>query len=103
LIDINVTGDWGAPLVETRAKTKQLTREVLDALEQGSRYHGYKDPGVKPSLKYSVVGELEFLHPLPTFAKPGHETPMTEYARIMADVNVREWVEKRGFIREVCS
>ena len=43
LIDQKVTGDWGAPLDETRKKTEQLTQEVLTALQEGSRYHGYKD------------------------------------------------------------
>jgi hypothetical protein len=40
LIDQTVTGDWGAPLEETRKKTDQLTQEVLAALQEGSRYHG---------------------------------------------------------------
>lgn len=99
-IDIGVTGDCGAPLVEIRAKTQRLTREVIDALTQGSRYHGYKNPAAKPSLEYRVAGSLEFLRPLPTFSKPGHGTPMTDYARILADANVRDWVVKRG-VREV--
>lgn len=99
-IDIGATGDWGAPLADTRAKTKRLTREVIEALEQGSRYRGYTNPAAPPSLKYRVVGELEFLEPLPTFAKRGHRTPMTDYARIMDRVNIRQWVEERG-VREV--
>lgn len=100
LIDIRATGDWDAPLAETRAKTQRLTREVMGALEQGSRYHGYKNPDSKPSLRYSVAGEIEHLCPLPTVAKPGHDTPMTDYARIMGDASIRDWVEQRG-VREV--
>ena len=100
LIDVRVTGDWSASVADTRAKTQRLTQEVMEALAQGSRYHGYQDPGAKPSLKYSVAGEMEFLRPLPTFAKPGHRTPMTDYARILADVNIRDWVGKRD-VREV--
>lgn len=100
LIDISVTGDWGAPLAETRAKTRRLTREIIAALEEGSRYHGYKNPAAPPSLKYRVAGEREFFRPLPIFAKPGHRAPMTDYARIMADVDLRDWVERRG-VREV--
>ena len=100
LIDIRITGDWGASLAETRAKTKRLTGEVRNALEQGSRYHGYKDAAAKPAMRYSVMGELEFLRPLPTVAKPGHRVPMTDYARIMADVKIGDWVERRG-VREV--
>ena len=34
LIDQKVTGDWGAPLEETRKKTEQLTQEVLAALQE---------------------------------------------------------------------
>ena len=99
-IDRNVTGDWGASLAETRAKTQRITREVIMALERGSTYHGYKNPEAKPNLRYSVVGQLEFLRPLPTFTKRGHNTAMTDYARIMADVGIRDWVEQRG-VREV--
>ena len=55
LIDQKVTGDWGAPLDETRKKTEQLTQEVVTALQEGSRYHGYKDEQANPSLAYRVV------------------------------------------------
>lgn len=99
-IDVRITGDWDAPLAETRTKTQRLTREVLAALEEGSCFRRYKNPVAKPSVTYRVVGNLEFLGPLPTFAKPGHRTPMTDYARIMADVNIQDWVQKRG-AREV--
>lgn len=96
LIDIRVTGDWGAPLAETRAKTQRLTREIIAAREEGSRCHGYKNPAAQPSLRYSVVGELEFLRPLPTLEQRGDRAPMTDYHRIMSDVNIRDWVERRG-------
>jgi hypothetical protein len=99
-VDVRVTGDWDAPLADTRAKTRQQTREVIESLEQGSRYHGYTNPAAKPSLKYRVAGDLQFLRPLPTFSKPDHRTPMTDYARIMTDVKIQDWVEKRG-VREV--
>ena len=99
-IDVRVTGDWDAALADTRAKTQRLTREVGEALEQGSRYHGYTNRSAPLSVTYRVAGDLEFRRPLPTFSKPGHRTPMTDYARIMADVNIRDWVERRG-VREV--
>ena len=63
-IDINVTGDWGESLSFTRGKTDRLTNEVINALEQGSRYHAYKNSGAEPSLKYNVVKTYEFLEPL---------------------------------------
>jgi len=99
-IDMSVTGDWGAPLEETRRKTERLTEQVIAALQEGSRYHGYKDPQAKPSVAYKVVGTLEFLEPLPTLSRPGERVPLTDYNRIMQRVNIRDWVEKKG-VKEV--
>ncbi|MCU0978533.1 MAG: hypothetical protein MUF25_05120 [Pirellulaceae bacterium] len=99
-IDQSVTGDWGATLAETRQKTESQTEEVIAALQEGSRYHGYKDQDAKPSLLHRVVGTLEFLEPLPTVARPGNRVPMTDYNKIMERIGIREWVEKQG-VKEV--
>jgi hypothetical protein len=100
-IDIKVTGDWGDSLAATREKTERITRQTIAALEEGSRYHGYKDPGAKPSLKYTVLAVREFMQPLPTRPKrPGEGAPMTDYARIMAEIDIRAWVEQKG-VKEV--
>ena len=52
-IDLAVTGDWGASLEETRRKTDKQTKAVIHALQEGSRYHGYKDARgpAKPRLR----------------------------------------------------
>lgn len=99
-IDKSVTGDWGAPLEETRRKTEKQTDAVLSALQEGSRYHAYKNPEAKPSLAYKVVDTLEFLEPLPTVPRVGERAPMTDYNRIMERVGIRKWVEKNG-VKEV--
>ncbi len=91
-IDLSVTGDWGAPLEATRRKTEQLTREVVQALQEGSKYHGYKNPRATPSLAYKVVDTLEFLEPLPTVARPGRRVPITDYQSIMKRIDIRKWV-----------
>ncbi len=77
-IDQTVTGDWGASLEETRTKTTTQTEQAARALQEGSRYHGYKDKTAKPSLVYKIVGTIEFLEPLPTVAKSGPNPPMTD-------------------------
>ncbi len=101
LVDRAVTGDWGAPLKETREKTERLTKEVLAALEEGSRYHGYKDPKAKPSLKFRVLETIEFLEPMPVRPKkPNEKVPLTDYKAIADAVDVRKWVEERG-VKEV--
>ncbi len=100
LIDIKVTGDWNAPVQQTLAKTRRHTREVIEALENGSRYHGYKNSDAIPSIKYKVLDTFDFYKPLPTYAKPGHRVPMTDYRRIMEAIGIQDWVEKQG-VREV--
>ena len=99
-IERRVTGDVDAPLDSIRAHTERTTEQVIDALERGSTYHGYKDPSARPSLRYHVVDRIEFLEPLPTWPKPGHRAPMTDYNAIMARIDARRWVEAHG-IKEI--
>lgn len=100
LIDIRVTGDWGAPLAETRKKTEQLTEELIAALEQGSRYHGYKNPKARPSLRYQIVELIELLKPMPVLPRAGQKVPLTDYNKIMAEIDVSRWVRRHG-VKEV--
>jgi hypothetical protein len=96
-IDQQVTGDWGAPLEETRQKTERITKELIAALEEGSRYHGYKDPAAKPSLAYKILGTVEYLEPLPVV---GGTSRLTDYRKIAEREGIRKWVEERG-VKEV--
>jgi hypothetical protein len=99
-IDIQVTGDWGGSLENTREKTGRQTSEIIAALEEGARYLGFRDTNAKSCLKYEVVGSLEFLEPLPTRPGAGKKPPMTDYYSIMSRVNIGDWVENRG-VKEV--
>ncbi len=99
-IDIKQTGDWGESLELTRQKTQRQTTEILNALQEGSRYRAFMNSNAVPCVQYRAVGSIEFLSPLPTFSKPGHKTPMTDYRRIMDEVNIKDWVERKG-VKEV--
>lgn len=99
-IDRTLTGDVDAPLDQIRRHTAQTTWEAIHALEHGSAYHRYKNPVASPSIRYHLMGAMEFLEPLPTYEKPGHAAPMTDYNAIMERINVKEWVEKRH-VKEV--
>ena len=99
-VDRTVTGDVGAPLGDIRRHVEQTTQRVVQALAQGSTYHGYKDRTAKPSLQYKILDTLDVLEPLPTYHKPGHRVPMTDYVAIMNRIDVRQWVEERG-VKEV--
>ncbi|MCB0040051.1 MAG: hypothetical protein KDE23_10235, partial [Caldilinea sp.] len=82
------------------AHTQATTDRVIEALEQGSRFRAYKNPAAAPSLRYTVADSLEFLESLPTWRKPGHRVPMTDYNAIMARIDARSWVMERG-VKEV--
>lgn len=99
-IDRHITGDVSAPLETIRAHTQTTTRRVIEALEQGSTYHGYQDPGAQPSLRYQVVDSVEYLEPLPVWPKPGHRVPMTDYHAIMRRIDARTWITQRG-VKEI--
>ena len=99
-IDLRATGDVSGSLQSLRQHTDRTTQQVIEALQQGSRYHGYKDPSAPASLRYTVVGNIEYLEPLPNWRKPGHRVPMTDYNDIMRRVDARTWVEERG-VKEI--
>ena len=99
-LDLRVTGDVGGSLEAIREKTRRQTREAIAALEEGSRYRAFLDPSATPALKYQVVGSREFLEPLPTWNKPHHKTPMTDYRQILNRVNIQDWVQQQG-VKEV--
>ncbi|MFN8443662.1 MAG: hypothetical protein U0175_22985 [Caldilineaceae bacterium] len=99
-IDRAITGDVDEPLEQIRRHCTQTTQRVVEALQSGSTYHGYKDPTAQPSLRYPIIDSLEFLEPLPTWRKPGHRVPMTNYNAILNYINIREWVVEKG-VKEV--
>lgn len=99
-IDRAITGDVSAPLGQIREHVDQTTKAVIDALQQGSIYHGYKDPAARPSLRYRVIDTIEILEPLPTYPKPRHRVPMTDYNAILRRIGVESWVKERG-VKEV--
>jgi hypothetical protein len=99
-IDRRLTGDVGAPLEVVRQHVQTTSAQVIAALQTGSTYHGYKNPTAQPSLRYTIVDSLEVLEPLPTWPKPGHRAPMTDYHTIMQRIDARTWVETRG-VKEI--
>ncbi len=100
LLDKSVTIDVGGTLPFIRQKTDSVTNVVINTLQEGSRYHGYKDESSKPSLQYKIIQTYEFLEPLPTVKKDYKEVPMTDYNSIMKRIDAKEWIEKKG-VKEI--
>lgn len=96
-IDQTVTSNVSTPVAEIEAKCKQQTLEVIEALEQGSRFRPYRNPQAKPSLKYTVVDTITYYEAVPQHPKKRN---YADYQQIMARVRIRDWVETKG-IREV--
>jgi hypothetical protein len=93
-IDRSLTGDVSAPLAQIREHVERTTQTVVESLEIGSTYHGYKDVSAQPSLRYRILDTIEFLEALPIHSKPGHRVPMTDYNAILNRVGVEEWVHR---------
>jgi len=78
-----------------KSKTDRLTKEACAALEEASRFRGYKLPS-KPALKYEVVGEMTIKEGIPIRAQKGTETPLLDYNAVMRRIDAKTWVEKKG-------
>ena len=63
-LDTSITG-YGSSIVNVRNKVAQININLSNALESGSTYHGYNDPGATPALDYSIYEAKEFLEPIP--------------------------------------
>lgn len=96
-IDISETSNVDATLSAIRAKCDSLTDQIMNALEEGSRFRAYKNPDAKPSLRYRIVETLEFLEPLPH--NPAKKQ-YPDYRKILERAGIKDYVEKKG-VREV--
>jgi hypothetical protein len=104
-LDQSVTGDQGIisvpwmqdPLSEIRERVNSHTQGVIDALEQGSIYHGYKDATANPSLDYIVYETKEFLSAIPESAEFPNRP---DYMQILNNLDICNYVDNLG-VKEV--
>lgn len=96
-IDRSKTGDVGGSFASLKAKTEADTQAAMAALEEGTRFRGYKNFLAKPALDYKVVGTYEFKEAMPTLPlKPGEKEPIVDYGKIVNRISIKDWVEKKG-------
>lgn len=96
-IDIKVTGDVGDSYAAIKTKCARLQEQALAALEEGSRWHGYKDYAAERFLDYRVVSEVSFDEALPLRdKKPGESAPLVDYAAIMQRIGIEHLVHDLG-------
>ena len=87
----------GTTLTDIRQRVETLSESTVEALTQGSIYHGYRYPGATPSLRYKIYTSKEFLEPVPRSAQ---FRPFADHLRILTDVDVCDYVESHG-VKEV--
>lgn len=94
----NIAGDAaGRPVSQTKPAVAQLTEELVATLEEGSRYHGYKDDKSVASLKYKVIDTKYFDNPIPISTE---FTPFADHLQVLNEQNICNHVENSG-VKEV--
>lgn len=96
-IDISVTSNVGETKFEIDKKCVKQTQDVIDCLENGSRFRAYLYPTAKPSLKYKIVDTLTFDEALPVNLT---KKDKPDYFKIMERVKIQDYVENKN-VKEV--
>lgn len=97
-VDASVSGVSGT-LNSVATRVDGMNRQIKFSLEEGSRYHGYRDPKAKPSLGYKVVAMIAVLEPVP---RSNFEVPWNkgiyrpDYKQILTRFKAQDFVEKQG-------
>ena len=86
-LDASLT-DYTATLAQMRSRIDLLDRRTKFMLEEGSRYHGYKNPGAVPALGYRIIRLFTFYEPMPKGKQvPGGSDHFPAYDQILARIN----------------
>lgn len=102
-VDISKTGDWQNEDINALiSNIDSLRNGLVDTLEKGSIYHGYKDQSALPSLNYEIY-EKKIIYtavpPSPQF-KGMDNAPSADHMKILNDLNICDYVESKG-VKEV--
>ncbi|MGB9911570.1 MAG: discoidin domain-containing protein, partial [Microgenomates group bacterium] len=77
-------------LEEIREKIRRLNAQLIESLNKGSIYHGYKNPNGQPILNYEIIEEKEFL----TFVPAENEA----YKIVDRNIETGKWGPSPPFI-----
>lgn len=102
-LDSSITGVT-ATMAQIRTHVDTIQKDTLTYLEDGSRFHGYKDAGAPVSMHYSIIDNKEFDTALPIGNevpwKPGQGIYRPDYMKILTDLNICNYVDNQG-LKEV--
>src|SRR3989344_2638372 len=95
-LDSQITG-VDATLADIRSHVDKIQSETLTYLEDGSRFHGYKDASAPVSMHYSIIDNKEYLAAVPISSnevpwKIGSGIYRPDYMKILTDLNICNYV-----------
>lgn len=98
ILDTSETGDWQNPdLNALKNQVDILNQGIINALEKGSAYHGYKNASSSNYLDYQIIFEKEFLRQI---SKSVQYAPSADHIKELNDIKICDLVENRG-VKEV--
>lgn len=100
-IDSAITGVTST-IANERTWVNQIKTETMQALQDGSKYHGYSNPLAAPALNYSIYDEKEYLTTLPLGFRINTNPDIyrPDYMTILNNNNICDLVDNHG-VREV--
>jgi hypothetical protein len=88
-------------LADLRQRIMALTVRTKFILEEGSRFHAYKDAQAKPSLGYRILDMITVFEPIPGDMKHGDRGAYPpDYHQVLNRWDIAKYVEQRG-VKEV--
>lgn len=87
------------PLSEVKTKADEITNVLRTSVVNGSRYHGYKNPGAIPSLNFTFYNQKDYYEPIPK-RTTGFFRQFADQFAYLGRENICDLVDNRG-VKEV--
>lgn len=98
-IDEKIAGpnSHGKKISDIRNSVNSMTQQILQDLTIATKYKGYQNTELQPSLKYVQYGQtIEALQKLPRGNSLGGGTYRPDYKKILTDMNICDYVDNKG-------
>ncbi len=104
--DVQYGGGGEISIADMKKRLLRFDKRIKFALEEGSRFRGYKTPSAVPYLGYRVVKYIDYYKPQPpnysiiTKVEAGKNVYSPHYFKMWQMFNMRDLVENQG-VKEV--
>lgn len=93
-------GEYNFSLSQIRERVSQIQNGAKNALEEGSRYHGYKNSSAEKSIEYNFLNSIEILEGVPLSDRSYNGNPLPDYMSMMNRQNICNYVDNQD-VKEV--